>query len=101
MRAARREKLRAALSALLAAVLFLTAGCGAPGAQSAETPAPEPTTHDHLWEDGVCADCGELCAHVWEDGVCTVCGAGCAHRRTDGVGTVCGAACAVSPASSR
>ena len=94
MRAALRKNIRAALSLLLAAILFLTAGCGASGTQSAETPAPEPTEHVHRWKGGVCADCGELCAHVWEDGVCTVCGAVCAHRWTDGACTVCGAVCA-------
>ena len=38
-----------------AAILLLSAGCGASGTPASE-PTPEPTPeHVHLWRDGVCA----------------------------------------------
>ncbi len=93
MRAARREKTRAALSALLAAILLLSAGCGASGTPASE-PTPEPTPeHAHLWRDGVCTACGEVCGHLWQDGVCSICGEVCAHRWLDGVCRICGMVC--------
>ena len=83
-----RKKLRRGpLLAALAALLLL-AGCG-----GEDEPEIEPTPHVHVWEDGVCTDCGEVCAHRWEDGVCAVCGKVCEHEWEDGVCAVCGMPC--------
>ena len=76
-----------------AAILLLSAGCGASGTPASE-PTPEPTPeHVHLWRDGVCAACGEVCGHLWQDGVCSICGEVCAHRWLDGVCRICGMTC--------
>ncbi len=93
MRTARREKIRAALSALLAAILLLSAGCGL--SPTPETgPAPtEPAPHEHVWDGGVCAVCGAECVHHWRVGVCTVCGLRCAHEWRDGICRICTLRC--------
>lgn len=56
------------------------------------TPAPTPCAHREF-RDGVCTDCGFVCAHEWENGICTICGTVCAHERhgeEDGVCLSCG-----------
>lgn len=60
------------------------------------TPAPtqEPTPCPHaLWENGVCADCGAVCAHPAHDAqtrLCAVCGTLMPHSYVDLVCTRCG-----------
>ena len=49
-----------AAAALLLALSVLASGCAAPGQAP---PAPAPTEHAHLWQDGECAICGAVCPH--------------------------------------
>lgn len=56
-------------------------------------PTPTPCPHE-VWNDGICADCSEVCAHTWEEGVCSVCGAVCAHESYDAE-TRCCTVCAL------
>ena len=48
-----------------------------------------PTGHTFL--EGICSVCGksEICEHVWEDGVCKECGVACEHEYVHGVCTKC------------
>ena len=34
----------------------------------------------HVWNNGVCDRCGEVCSHNWSNGVCTICGYECSHN---------------------
>lgn len=41
----------------------------------------KPKVHDHVYTDGVCNVCKELCKHEeYKDGVCEVCGTACDHE---------------------
>ena len=58
------------------------------------TPAPTPVPHEHQWQDGVCAICGEDCPHERHDaqsGVCKACGVKVEHSYINGVCSRCGA----------
>lgn len=50
-----------------------------------------PASHGD-WENGVCGDCGAVCAHCYESGMCMLCGEVCGHETfgEDGKCTVCG-----------
>ena len=37
----------------------------------------------HLWSNGVCSNCGEVCSHSWSNGSCTICGVECSHNWED------------------
>ena len=78
---------------LLLALMLAAAGCGEPQKEAPPEETPEPTPHVHLWDGGVCAACGEICAHQWRVGLCTICGAYCEHQWQDGVCAVCGLQC--------
>ena len=74
----------------------------APTAEPAPVPTPEPTPEPtpcphELWENGVCAACGEICTHPAHDPetrLCTVCGALVPHSYERFVCTKCGEAAA-------
>ena len=78
---------------LCAALLLLGAGCGRSPDPETEPAPTEPAPHAHVWDKGVCTECGAICEHKWKDGVCTLCGAVCAHEWRDGVCALCGAVC--------
>lgn len=53
----------------------------------------KPKAHEHVYTNGVCNICKELCAHEeYKDGVCTVCGIACVHEYEEGTHTckICG-----------
>ena len=64
-----------------------------PTPEPTPTPTPEPTPCAHVWSDGVCLICGELCAHEahgTEDAVCLICGQQRWHHYESGRCTGCG-----------
>lgn len=46
--------------------------------------------HIHIWNDGVCTDCKEVCPHRFEYGVCIDCGKICQHNFVEGICGICG-----------
>ncbi len=47
----------------------------------------------HTYENGACSKCGEACEHIYEDGACEICGEACAHSYDDGECLKCGETC--------
>lgn len=94
-----KKNLTALLTLAMTLALLLTA-CGSGTGSGSQEPAQsdnvqtdpaELDEHEHSWEGGVCALCGEMCEHEWENGRCAVCRLRCAHERHDEETLVCDA----------
>ena len=83
------------LSALVLAVVMLTAvlALGSCGLFGGDEPDNAPCAH--TYQNGVCTQCKEFCPHAFAEGICSVCGFVCSHNYpyTEGKCSVCQSPC--------